>query len=54
MRNEDLELKYADVKTNEKKLGDILENIIKQLEAIKKEKEEAMEELRSLKSTMTP
>ncbi len=52
-RYQELISKYEKVKHNEKKLSDVLDMIIKELEVMKKEKEDAVEALKSFKNTST-
>ena len=51
VKYQEITSKYEDVKNNEKKLSDVLDKTIKDLEAMKKEKETVEEELQKLKST---
>jgi hypothetical protein len=46
-------LRYEEVKKNERRLSEVFDNTIKELEAIKDKKEKALEELHILKN-LTP
>ena len=51
IKYQDMVLRFEEVKKNERKLSEVLGNTIKELEAIKEEKERILEELKVLKSS---